>query len=150
MLLNIAKGKVTEIDYLNGWIVKEGKLHNIPCPTHESIIAQVKEKAREQALKLEAEKEALREARRAQRSEESRKASNDSQTGKKSEWRGEPDLDKLQIKRMKKAQRQRDLLGNNPYQLIMPGPKFRLLEACRSAQSRMRSMKMELMRKSSF
>jgi hypothetical protein len=74
----------------------------------------VKEKARQQVLKLEAKREARREARRAQWSEESRKASNDSQKGKKSERRGQPDLDKLQIKRMKKAQRQRDLLGKQP------------------------------------
>jgi uncharacterized membrane protein (DUF106 family) len=62
-------------------------------------------------LQIAVDKEAMREA---QRSEESRNASYDSRKGKKPEWRGEPDLDKLQIKRMKKAQRQRDLLGKQP------------------------------------
>jgi hypothetical protein len=85
MLYNIARGKLTEIDYLNGWIVKQGKLHNIPCPTYESIIAQVKEKARQRALQIAADKEAMREARRAQQSEESRNASYDSHKGKKPE-----------------------------------------------------------------
>ena len=39
---DLAKGKMTEIDFLNGYIVELGKRHGIPTPYNESVCALVK------------------------------------------------------------------------------------------------------------
>jgi 2-dehydropantoate 2-reductase len=42
MLQDIEKGKKTEIDYLNGFIVVEGKIHGIPTPFNTTITQIIK------------------------------------------------------------------------------------------------------------
>jgi len=39
---DLAKGKMTEIDFLNGYIVELGKRHGVPTPYNESVYALVK------------------------------------------------------------------------------------------------------------
>lgn len=39
---DLAKGKSTEIDYLNGYIVQLGRQHNIPTPFNQAVYAMVK------------------------------------------------------------------------------------------------------------
>jgi 2-dehydropantoate 2-reductase len=39
---DLAKGKLTEIDFLNGYIVQLGKRYGIPTPHNETVYALVK------------------------------------------------------------------------------------------------------------
>jgi 2-dehydropantoate 2-reductase len=39
---DLAKGKMTEIDFLNGYIVELGKRYGIPTPYNQSVYALVK------------------------------------------------------------------------------------------------------------
>jgi 2-dehydropantoate 2-reductase len=39
---DLARGKMTEIDFLNGYIVELGKQYGIPTPYNESVHALVK------------------------------------------------------------------------------------------------------------
>ncbi len=39
---DLARGKHTEIDHLNGWLVQLGQQHGIPTPTHQTVYALVK------------------------------------------------------------------------------------------------------------
>ena len=39
---DLVRGKKTEIDFLNGYIVDLGKKHGIPVPYNETIVAMVK------------------------------------------------------------------------------------------------------------
>ena len=43
MLQDIERGRKTEIDYLNGYIVKKGALVDVPTPVNEAIVDMVKE-----------------------------------------------------------------------------------------------------------
>lgn len=38
---DVIAGKENEISYLNGYIVKLGEKHNIPCPNHQKLIADL-------------------------------------------------------------------------------------------------------------
>jgi len=48
MLVEVMAGRSSEIDYINGWIVKRGKENGISCPMHEAIVELVKEKTERQ------------------------------------------------------------------------------------------------------
>jgi len=39
---DLMRGKQSEIDYLNGLIVRKGAKHNIPTPANQAILALVK------------------------------------------------------------------------------------------------------------
>jgi 2-dehydropantoate 2-reductase len=42
-LTSLMRGKPTEIDYLNGYVMRKGREHNIPTPVNDVIIEMVKE-----------------------------------------------------------------------------------------------------------
>ena len=42
MRQDLLKGKPTEIDHMNGAIVRVGERHHIACPTHAALVAIVK------------------------------------------------------------------------------------------------------------
>jgi len=42
-LQSLERGKPTEIDWLNGYISKNGQLHNVPTPVNDSIVRLIKE-----------------------------------------------------------------------------------------------------------
>ncbi len=44
MLIDIERGRPTEIDFINGQIVSRSHLHDVPAPTHSTILALVKAK----------------------------------------------------------------------------------------------------------
>ena len=54
-LQSIIRGKKTEIDYLNGEIVKLGKVVNIPTPYNETVVNLTKEVEKEQRFYAETE-----------------------------------------------------------------------------------------------
>ena len=41
------KGKKTEIDYLNGAVVKLGKKYGVKCPVNEALVKIIKEMEKE-------------------------------------------------------------------------------------------------------
>ena len=43
MQQDLIKGKHTEIDYLNGAVVRLGKKHGIKCPVNEALAMIIKE-----------------------------------------------------------------------------------------------------------
>ncbi len=44
MLIDIERGRPTEIDFINGQIGSRSHLHDVPAPTHSTILALVKAK----------------------------------------------------------------------------------------------------------
>ena len=42
-LQSIERGRKTEIDYLNGYIIEKGKAHNVPVPVNTAVVAMIKE-----------------------------------------------------------------------------------------------------------
>ncbi|MEK6984603.1 MAG: 2-dehydropantoate 2-reductase [Nanoarchaeota archaeon] len=47
MLQDLMKGKKTEIDYLNGAVVKLGKKYGVKCPVNEALVKIIKEMEKE-------------------------------------------------------------------------------------------------------
>jgi ketopantoate reductase len=47
MLQDVRRGQPTEIDAINGYLVSLAKQAQLACPTHESVIAQVKQRAQQ-------------------------------------------------------------------------------------------------------
>jgi 2-dehydropantoate 2-reductase len=43
MLQDIQNGKPTEIDFINGYIVAQGKVHGIPTPKNASLVEQIRQ-----------------------------------------------------------------------------------------------------------
>ncbi|KAL2266856.1 hypothetical protein VTJ83DRAFT_4133 [Remersonia thermophila] len=57
MLQDIRAGRPTEIDYINGYLVRKAELLNLPCQRHKELVAEIKEKEKEMAKENEEPKE---------------------------------------------------------------------------------------------
>lgn len=42
MLQSLEKGSITEIDFINGWVVRTGQKHNVPTPVNQTLVAAIK------------------------------------------------------------------------------------------------------------
>jgi len=42
MLQSLDKGSLTEIDFINGFVVRAGRLHNVPTPVNQTLVAAIK------------------------------------------------------------------------------------------------------------
>lgn len=42
MLQSLDKGSRTEIDFINGWVVRQGRRHGVPTPVNETLVAAIK------------------------------------------------------------------------------------------------------------
>jgi Ketopantoate reductase PanE/ApbA C terminal len=102
MLISVLAGHQSDIDDINGWIINQAHRFGIPCPRHEGIRDMAKAKAERIKKEIAAEETAKR-AEIEHQQESRRSSSLDSDH--------EP-LDKLEVKRMEKAKRQREKLGN--------------------------------------
>jgi 2-dehydropantoate 2-reductase len=98
MLLEVATGIEIDINDLNGWIIEQARRFGIPCDRHERIMAMVKAKAERIKKEVEAVEAAKREKTGISRSRDSERLA-------------EP-LDKVEVKRMKKAEAQSKNLGH--------------------------------------
>jgi 2-dehydropantoate 2-reductase len=45
-------GQFSELDWINGWIIKRGKRHGIACDTHQGLIDIIKRKIDRNALEI--------------------------------------------------------------------------------------------------
>lgn len=44
MWQDLQRRRLTEIDFINGYVVRQGKTHAIACPTHEAMLQAIKQK----------------------------------------------------------------------------------------------------------
>ena len=42
MLQSLEKGSVTEVDYINGAVVRQGALCGVPTPVNQTLVAAIK------------------------------------------------------------------------------------------------------------
>jgi 2-dehydropantoate 2-reductase len=42
MLQSLEKGSITEIDFINGAVVRAGREHNVPTPVNQTLVAAIK------------------------------------------------------------------------------------------------------------
>ncbi|KAE9365847.1 hypothetical protein N431DRAFT_472434 [Stipitochalara longipes BDJ] len=102
MLLDAISGKETDIDDINGWIIDQAYHYGVPCDLHEGMRDLVKTKALEIRKEIEATEAAKRTEIKFRR---------DAHRSPDPDRVAEP-LDKLEVKRMKKAEKQREKLGH--------------------------------------
>ncbi|CZR64684.1 uncharacterized protein PAC_14582 [Phialocephala subalpina] len=118
-VLDVAQGRNTDIDAINGWLVNRGELIGEPCPTHKAAIELVKKKTEENRIKEEAKGAAL-EAKQDFRS-----------ISPEREPKGEPSEDeiygpeKLEKRRMEKLACQRENFGKLPLPESYVKPEIR-------------------------
>jgi hypothetical protein len=102
ILLEALTGRETDIDDINGWIIDQAHQYGLPCDRHEGMRDLVKARTEEIKKEMEAMEAAKRVERNSQR---------DTHPSRDSQSEIEP-LDKLEVKKMEKAKRQREQLGN--------------------------------------
>jgi 2-dehydropantoate 2-reductase len=52
MVQRMLMGRCSELDWINGWIVKRGKQHGIACDTHQGLMDIIKRKIDQKALEI--------------------------------------------------------------------------------------------------
>lgn len=152
---DVAAGRDTDIDYINGWVVRRGQQLRppVPCPKNAMVTELVKQKTEEIRVKIEArlaEKLKAREAQqprvaetsetsgettagkdedKAQKAQQRRAAKKSETSEERTSGRDEDKivLDRQEVRRMKKAKTQREKLGKQPVPQWHAQPKMNKL-----------------------